>query len=458
VTADSNSRTYRPHRRLGAMSFIVSMGIVSLFSDAAYEGARSILGAYMAELGATSAAVGLIAGGGELLGYLVRMIAGPVADKTRKFWLVTGVGYFVNLVSIPTMGLVRQWPPLAGLVFAERTGKAVRTPARDAMLSYATEGVGPGWGFGIHEALDQIGAVAGPLGLALVISLGVGYSGGFVWLSIPVGLALLTLLVARILFPRPEALESSSGEGKGNDPGIDGGLEDAGVDTGIDTSSRHAGTITRPVSTRSRYDGEVDDKGNLGTLLRGDFALFIAGVAFAGAGLADFALVAFHAEFRGIVSSATIPLVFAIAMGIDGVSALGFGRLFDRIGIGALSLAVLVSAPFSAAAFSSSPGWLLVGAALWAIGLGAQESIMRSAVVVLVPSQMRGSAYGILGGIFGISWFLGSAAMGVLYQTSRVALVAFSVTCEFIAAVILLTLWMRRRLHEAGQSGAGVDD
>ncbi len=398
-----------------AMRFVVALGIVSLFSDAAYEGARAILGAYMAQLGAGSVAVGLVAGGGELFGYLVRVLTGPAADRTRRYWAFTGAGYLVNLGSIPAMGLVGSWPALAGLVLAERTGKAVRTPARDAMLSGAAEEVGTGWGFGVHEALDQVGAVAGPLFLSLVLALGAGYSGGFLWLGIPVVLALASLAVARLFYPHPGGTACEESD------------EPRGGPTG-----------RGPVRHGGRSGGTI-------AFLDRGFALYLVGVALAGAGLADFALIAFHAERAELVTGAAIPLVFALAMGVDGAAALGFGRLFDRIGLMALSFALVVSAPCAAVAFSHSRVGVVAGTALWGVGLGAQESIMRSGVAVLVPREARGSAYGLLGAVFGVSWFLGSAAMGVLYRHGRHWLVGFSVVCELAAAVTLGAVGMSSR-------------
>lgn len=409
------------------MRFIVIMGLVSLFADAAYEGARSIVGAYMAYLGAAPAVVGIVAGGGELLGYLARAGFGPLADRTRRYWLLTGVGYAVNLLSIPAMGLVRTWQAVAGLVLTERLGKAVRTPARDAMLSRASQVVGEGWGFGVHEALDQIGAVVGPLLLALVLASGAAYGTGFLWLTVPVGLALATLAVARSLNGKREKSESTEAGREELDRHDSGGSE--------------PGTVSPEELPRG-----------VSQLIRGTFGLYILAAALSAAGLADFALVAFHAQRRGVLSSASIPLVFAAAMAIDGASALGFGRLFDKIGLGALCLALLVSAPFAAAAFSSESRLLLGGVLLWGIGLGAHESIMRSGVATLTPEGMRGSAYGLFGAVFGVAWFIGSALMGFLYGISLSALVAFSVGCQAGAVGILAAVWIRK------EKGAGLSE
>ena len=186
------------------------MGLVSLFADMTYEGARSIAGPFLAILGAGGTAVGLVAGTGELVGYGLRLVSGYLADRTGRPWMITIIGYAVNLAAVPLLALAGRWEWAAGLMIAERIGKAIRTPARDAMLSHATHQIGRGWGFGLHEAMDQIGAVLGPLGMAAVIYFQKGYSFGFAILAIPAGLALSTLLVARIRYPRPSELEPAS--------------------------------------------------------------------------------------------------------------------------------------------------------------------------------------------------------------------------------------------------------
>ena len=426
-----------------AMSFIVTMGMVSLFADASYEGARSILGAYMARLGAKPVVVGVVVGGGELLGYLARAGFGPLADRTRRYWLLTGAGYIVNLLSIPAMALARSWALLAGLVVSERFGKALRTPARDAMLSKATRLVGEGWGFGVHEALDQIGAVAGPLGLALVLASGASYRTGFLWLSIPVALALIALGVARKLAASEEDSEADTANSMAM-------AVEVGKDCGRSTEELEAPKGSSLAQDQSlardlRAPGEASVP--MRALIRGSFGVYLLATAFSAAGLADFALIAYHAEQKHVVSSASIPLVFAAAMAVDGASALGFGRLFDKIGLKALCLAVVLSAPFAVAAFARDSRLFVSGVLLWGIGLGAQESIMRSGVATLTPQRLRGSAYGLFGAVFGISWFLGSALMGYLYGISMVALVVFSVMCESIAASIIAAVWISKGVN-----------
>jgi predicted MFS family arabinose efflux permease len=194
---------------------VVLLGLVSLLADVTYEGARSITGPYLSLLGASAAAVGLVAGAGELIGYALRLASGVLADRTRRYWLLTIAGYTLNLAAVPLLALAGRWEIAAALMVAERTGKAIRTPARDAMLAHATKTLGRGWGFGLHEAMDQIGALAGPLLVAAALARSGSYRNGFAWLAIPAALALVALLIAWRTLPRPEELEPRGGSLEG---------------------------------------------------------------------------------------------------------------------------------------------------------------------------------------------------------------------------------------------------
>jgi MFS family permease len=168
-----------------ALTFVVLLGVVSLLADVTYEGARSAVGPYLEILGASAAAVGVVAGLGELVGYAIRVAAGYLSDRTGRYWAITIAGYGVNLLAVPLLALAGRWEVAAALIVFERLGKAIRTPARDAMLSHATHSMGRGWGFGLHEALDQIGAVLGPLIVAAVLYFTGDYRAGFAILLVP---------------------------------------------------------------------------------------------------------------------------------------------------------------------------------------------------------------------------------------------------------------------------------
>jgi len=374
-----------------ALKFIILLGIVSLFADATYEGARSIAGAYLAVLGASAAIVGIVSGFGELVGYGLRSLFGYISDRTGKYWTMTILGYVLNLLAVPLLALAGRWEIAVFLMIAERMGKAVRTPARDAMLSHATARTGHGWGFGLHEAMDQIGAMLGPSIVALIFYLKGGYKAAFGLLLIPALLALATLAAARFLYPRPRDFEESQEkQGKKGFPRI--------------------------------------------------FWIYLAAVALLAAGFADFPLIAFHFHRVSVVSDEWVPVFYAIAMGVDALAALVFGRLFDRKGISVMAFAAIISALFAPLVFLGGFYFALLGMVLWGVGMGAQESIMRAAIADMIPAGKRGSAYGLFNTGFGIFWFLGSALMGILYDLSLPSLIAFSVAAQFLSIPLFLRI------------------
>jgi len=169
------TRQKRDISKSSALKFILLMGLTSLFADMTYEAARSITGPFLATFGASAALVGFVAGFGEFLGYSLRLVSGYLADKTQRYWMITIIGYFINLLAVPALALAGNWQIASLLIILERAGKAIRTPARDAMLSHAGSHIGMGWAFGVHEALDQLGALVGPL----IISVVLYYKGGY---------------------------------------------------------------------------------------------------------------------------------------------------------------------------------------------------------------------------------------------------------------------------------------
>ncbi|WAL59937.1 MFS transporter [Thermocoleostomius sinensis] len=380
-----------------ALWFVIFLGVVSLCADATYEGARSITGAYLGSLGASGTIVGIVAGLGELIGYGFRLVIGYLSDRTRKYWGITTLGYFINTAVVPLLALTGTWQAAAGLMIAERTGKAVRTPPRDVLLSHAAMQVGRGFGFGLHEAMDQIGAVAGPLMVAAMLSWQFGYRGGFAILVIPAVLGLLVLLITQRIYPDPRDFEPPS------------------------PADLHTEGLPRR------------------------FWIYLGAIALIAAGYADFPLIAFHLQQAGTDTESQIPLLYALAMGVDAIAALAFGRWFDQIGLRSLMAAVGLSLFFAPLVFLGNAQLTILGMVLWGIGMGAQESIMKAAVAGIVPPERRGSAYGIFNTGYGLAWFAGSALMGVLYDFSLPALVIFSVLIQFAAIPALFWVSGRAR-------------
>ena len=374
--------------RKRVLRFVVLLGVVSLLADVTYEGARGIAGPYLGLLGASGAVVGFVGGFGELAGYGLRLVSGLLSDRTRKYWAITFVGYAINLLAVPALAFAGRWEVAAGLLMLERVGKAIRTPPRDAMLSQATAGVSAGWAFGLHEALDQIGALTGPLLAAAVLAVRHSYAESFLAMLVPAVGALVVLGAAWRLYPRPQDLAPAfSGVGP------------------------------------SGYSRQ--------------FWLYLAAVGLVAAGFVDFPLIAFHMQRAGWAGEAAIPLYYALAMGVDAIAALVFGRLYDRWGIVSLIAAAGVSALVAPLAFLAGPAGLAPAMVLWGVGMGAQESVMRAAVGRMVASERRGAAYGFFNACYGLMWFAGSAAMGLLYDRSLFVMVGLSATLPLLAIPLL---------------------
>jgi MFS family permease len=398
-TADVGSRS---RGRVAGMRLVLLFGVVSLFADMTYEGGRSIVGPYLAILGASATAVGVVAGGGELLGYALRLFSGRLADGTRAYWPITIAGYVLQMAAVPALALAGSWELAAVLIVLERVGKAVRNPPRDAMLAHAGSEMGRGWAFGVHEAMDQVGALAGPLVAAAVLALHGRYEVAFALLAIPAVLTLATLGVARLSYPDP------------------------------------TGSAARPADTHP------------GGLPRA-FWIYVAGAGLVAAGFADFSLMAFHFEKASTVSASLVPIFYSAAMGASGLGSLVFGRLFDRRGIVVLVPLTAGAALFAPLAFLGSAVPAFIGTLLWGVGMGVHESVMAAAVAEMVPSARVASAYGLFNLLYGVAWFVGSALMGVLYDVSVPALVIFSVAVELAAIPVFLRL--RRSPGLAGPAG-----
>ncbi|MCX8052052.1 MAG: MFS transporter [Chlorobi bacterium] len=378
----------RDSEQHSAYRTVVLFGIVSLLADLTYESARSVIGQYMALLGAGAAAISIAAGSGELVGYSMRVVSGWIADRTQRYWLLVWVGYTMNLLAVPMLAMVGRWELVALLVIVERLGKAIRTPARDAVLASATVHMGHGKGFGLHEALDQIGAIVGPLLIAVALRSGVGYRLSLGMLLIPASIALSVLALLQRRVP----------------------------DT-VPSAASLAPSSEMPPAYRR----------------------FLVASCLAAAGFADFPLLAYHLHIHG-VGEAFIPSLYAGAMAVDAAAALVLGRLFDRWGMPVLAASGAIGASAALAVVGVGSAGFAVGIVMWGIGMGAHESILRASVAALVPPSQRGRAFGIFSACYGISWFAGTALLGVLYRLDPIAMGAASALLQAIGAVVWLSV------------------
>jgi hypothetical protein len=393
---------------------VVGFGLVSLAADMVYEGARSVTGPLLASLGASAVLVGLVSGAGEATALLLRVVFGSWADRSRRYWSLTFVGYGLTAVCVPALAIT---PLLAGaglalaciLILGERLGKAVRSPAKTALLAHAAAAVGLGRGFGVHQALDQIGAVAGPLLVAAVAA-----AAGTLWpamavLIVPGAVAMLMLLRIWRSMDSPDAGSDATGATEQTSEG------------GESLLSRLHGGLPRV------------------------FWLFAAAAAAASAGLVTFAVISYHLAQDQVVPVAAVPVIYAAAMGASALAALGSGWLFDHNKGGALlGLPFLVSA-VPVLAFATSPLVAIVGALLWGAAGGVLESTVKALVADLVPASRRATAYGVFAAVQGAAAIAGGVMAGALYERSLPILIAAVIVTQIIALVLLVATLRRQQ-------------
>lgn len=374
-----------------AFEFILLLGLVSALGDVTYETGRSVSGPYLAYLGASAAVVGAASGLGEFLGYALRLASGYLADRTRAYWVATFIGYGL-ILSIPLLAWTERWELAVLLLLLERIGKAIRSPARDTLLSHAAHSVGRGWGFALHEALDQIGAVVGPLIFSAVFLLRNSYRDAFTILWIPAILTIVALLVARLRVPAPSKLEVAPAQ----DP---------------------------PANQSS-------------PALPGVFWLYTLFTLLSVAGFANFQVISYHLVKQSVTPAAQIPVLYAVAMGVDALAALAIGKAYDKTGMQSLIIVPFLTLPLPFLAFSTWTGLAIVSVVLWGTVMAVHETILRAAIADLIPKGRRAFAYGIFNTFYGAAWFVGGAALGWFYEFSGLGLILYVAAMELAALVV----------------------
>ncbi len=387
-----------------ALIFILLLGIISFFSDFTHEGARSIYGSYLGLIGASALLVSFAAGLGEFIGQALRLFTGWIADKTKKYWTMMIVGYAINLLAIPLIGLIGEsFIEIAIiLILLERVGKSIRAPAKSTLTSFTQPHLGAGKAFAINEALDQLGAFLGPFIIYLILANRDGnaidnYRFAFLFLGIFAIVTLCILVFARFKYPNPDHFE----------------LEKPKMDSPIKSTS---------------------------------FIIYMVAISFIAIGFMDYPLIAYHLEETNRITSEHIPLLYAMAMGVDAIAALIFGYLFDRKGIISLVYPIAIASLAIPIIFLIQGIWtIIIGIVLWGIGMGAQESIFKAVVAKIVPKEYRARGYGIFSTVFGLFWFLGSLMIGILYDVSFIGLALFTFIFEILGVILIIVL--ARKIH-----------
>jgi MFS family permease len=387
---------------LNAFKLVVMLGFISLFTDMTGDGYYSVVGPYLGSLGATASIVAIIVGVGGLIAYTPRLASGWYCDQTGRYWHMIMAGLMVNLLAAPLLALAGHWELAFGLIVFERMGKALRAPARDAIISHAAKGMGgAGRAFGIHEAMSDVGSMVGPIMVALILQAGMGYSAAILVLIVPASLAITVAFLAMRWYPHPMGLEVPE----------------------------------------HNHKHERPSKAQFPRL----FWVYLLASGLLAAAFIDFPLISYHMSVDDHLAEFWIPVLYAMAMGVDALSALTFGHFYDRIGMKALVVVFSISALFVPLVFGTDLSLLVVGVVLWGVGQGAIESVLRGAVCELVPSDRRGAGYGIYSTSFGILWFLGSATTGLLYVLDLPLMIVFSLALQAVAVLLFFYIYRKMR-------------
>lgn len=377
---------------------VVGFGLVSLTADMVYEGGRAIYGPLLATLGAGAVLTGLVTGAGEAMALVLRIVSGPLADRTGRYWLLTLLGYGLTAVCVPLLAVT----PLVGaaglvlaslLILAERAGKAIRSPAKSALLAEAATAVGSGRGFGVHKALDQIGAFAGPLLVAALLGATGTLTPALAVLVIPGAVAMGLLLWLRSRTPGPPR------------------------------TGRPAGTWWQDT---------------VGSGLGRRFWMFALAAAAATAGLVTFGMIGFHLTRTALLPLAAIPLAYAGGQLVAAFAALLTGLRYDRIGARVLYLLPVLVLLVPIFAFTRNIALVLLGIACWGAANGVQDSTIKAVVADLTPRDRRATAYGVFAAVQGAAAVLGGGLAGLLYERSLPALIAVVAGLQVITVVLLL--------------------
>jgi len=372
---------------------IILFGIVSLMGDTVYEGARGLVPDYLYYLGATALVVGLVSGLGELLGYVVRLVSGEMADRTQAYWFFIFLGYGL-IVAIPLLAFAWTWEIAVILVLLERLGKGLRAPSRDTVLSIVSKGVGPGKAFGIHELLDQVGAVLGPLLVAIIMLNSLNdYRLSFTFLLLPFLLLVVALTVTR----------------------------------------NRIRVVAPPKEDRPEEEHKALGK---------EFYTYTLAVVLNTVGLIPAALILFRASslLQPENLQWLVPVIYVIIQGVDAIVAPIAGYSYDRFGLKIMAVPFLLSI-FPPLFVSAATGleYLIVASIFFGLVLGMQESTYRAAVTKFAPIQSRGRAYGIFNTAYGVAFLVSGVSYGLLLDLKApfVLILLFVIVLQTLAVVVL---------------------
>lgn len=388
------SEEARSKSRKNAYFAILLLGIVSLMGDVVYEGSRGIVPSYLGLLGATEVIVGLIGGLGDFLGNAMRLVSGFLADTTRAYWLFIFLGYGL-IVSIPFLGLSVGLEIAIILVLLERLGKAFRSPSRDTVLSIVGKDVGAGKAFGVHELLDQVGGILGPLIVTALMFYSNNYNFAFSFLFLP-----FLMLLAALAYTYKKIGSKTA--------------------------------IIEPQKMKGKREK-----------LAKPFYVYTIAVLLNTVGLITYALILYKAsKILQPTQQWIVPLIYLLIQGVDAPTAFIAGYAYDKFGVKILVVPFTLSLfPSLLTIISAELTLIIAAAAVFGLVLGMQESVYRAAVSELTPISSRGTAYGIFNTAYGVGFLISGSIYGLMMELKLplITVMLYVLTTQFTAIAALLS-------------------
>lgn len=380
---------------------VIALGFVSFFTDLSSEMCFGILPAFILNLpGGTRAVLGLIEGLAESINNFMKAVSGVLSDRFRRRKPLVFIGYAISNVAKPLFSIAQTPVDVLVVRITDRVGKGVRTSPRDALISESVSGRRMGAAFGVHRALDQLGAILGPaLASIFMLFLGLTMRGVFVVSFIPGLMALFVLL----LF-----VEEYAGSGK----------------------------------------KEFRLLSDVRSVLRGKFPLLLLVVGVFSIGAFNYSFILLRAEELGVPEQ-LIPVVYAALNVTHTIVAIPVGVLSDRIGrekVLTLGYGVFLLSTFLLFIAVHNPLYSFLIATVYGVYVGIAETIPRALVPSYAPSSLRATAYGVYYLTTGLASLVANVVVGALWEYIGLgASVCYSVLTSSVAIVSMSIFLMKEK-------------
>jgi MFS family permease len=372
------------------MRNVTALGLVSFFTDFSTEMVLGVLPLFViSTLGASRAILGVIEGSAELTSYAFRMVSGSLSDKVGKRKVFVLAGYAASTASKPFFAAATGWAEAFLVRTGDRVGKGLRTAPRDALIADSVPESKAGRAFGIHRTIDQVGAIVGPVAAFALLQV-MNIRGIFLVSLIPGAIALLILIV-----------------------------------------------FVREVVVKRRANTTM--LSNIGSLVKKNrpflLLLIISGLFSLGA--FNFSFILLRASDLGVQKD-MVPLVYAVINVAHAAIGIPSGILADRIGkekMLVIGYGVFATSAILMITLSGNVLYAYVIAVVFGLYAGISETVQRAVVPRFVPSELRGTAFGLFNLVIGGCFFVSNVVFGFLWDNYSLNSAAFySIILTVIAA------------------------